>query len=187
MRYRELLLAATILSGMASAAHAMDGVVASIKPVHSLVAAVMGNTGRPKLIVDGAGSPHTYSLKPSQARMLEDAKLVFWIGHDLEAFLEKPLETLSGGAQVVALSKADGMKLLELREGGTFEAHDHGHEGHGDHDHDHDHEADHERAEHAGREHEEGHAHEHEAHDDHAEKHADHDHDGEDHGGHHHG
>ncbi|MCC0016799.1 MAG: zinc ABC transporter substrate-binding protein, partial [Rhodobiaceae bacterium] len=113
---------------------AMEGVVASIKPVHSLVATVMGNTGRPALIVEGAGSPHTYALKPSQARMLSGAKLVFWIGPGLEAFLEKPLETLSGGARVVALDDVDGLVRLGLREGGTFEAHDHGHGEDGDHD-----------------------------------------------------
>ena len=34
-------------------------VVATIKPVHSLVAAVMGDLGTPDLIVKGAASPHT--------------------------------------------------------------------------------------------------------------------------------
>ncbi|MCC0012120.1 MAG: zinc ABC transporter substrate-binding protein [Rhodobiaceae bacterium] len=167
MNIRSLVLAVGgfLAIGALSPAMAMDGVVASIKPVYSLVAAVMGDTGSPELIVEGAGSPHTYSLKPSQARMLENAKLVFWIGHDLEAFLEKPLETLSHDAQVVALSKAEGLKFLELREGGTFEGHDHGHEGH-------------DQDEHA----------EHEDHDAHGEEHADHDHDheGEEHA-HHHG
>ncbi|MCB1477340.1 MAG: zinc ABC transporter substrate-binding protein [Rhodobiaceae bacterium] len=141
MRIRGLALAAAGLLGIAglSPAEAMDGVVASIKPVHSLVAGVMKGTGVPGLIVDGAGSPHTYSLKPSQARMLEHAKLVFWVGHDLEAFLEKPLETLGRDAEVVTLSQADGVKLLELREGGAFEAHEHGdgedHAAGEDHDH----------------------------------------------------
>ena len=43
-------------------------VVTSIKPVHSLVSGVMLGVGNPSLIIDGAGSPHTYSLKPSQAK-----------------------------------------------------------------------------------------------------------------------
>ena len=51
----------------AFAARAEVNVVASIKPVHSLVAAVMAGVGKPGLIVEGSGSPHTYALKPSQA------------------------------------------------------------------------------------------------------------------------
>ena len=69
-------------------------VVASIKPVHSLVAAVMEGVGTPDLIVGGAASPHAYALKPSQAKSLEEADLIFWIGPELESFLEKPIETI---------------------------------------------------------------------------------------------
>ena len=39
-------------------------VVVTIKPVHSLVAQVMGEGGTPVLIVGGSASPHSYSLKP---------------------------------------------------------------------------------------------------------------------------
>ncbi|MEO4040791.1 zinc ABC transporter substrate-binding protein ZnuA [Hoeflea sp. CAU 1731] len=116
-------------------------VVASIKPVHSLVASIMEGARTPEILVDGAASPHTYSLKPSQARSLADAEIVFWVGPSLEPFLEKPLETIAGGSTSVALDDAPGLTLLDIREGGTFEEHDHeGHDDHADHD-DHDHEA----------------------------------------------
>ncbi|MCO6178182.1 zinc ABC transporter substrate-binding protein ZnuA [Ciceribacter sp. RN22] len=116
---------------MPSLAAAEVRVVASVKPVHSLVAAIMQGVGEPALIVGGAASPHTYSLKPSDAQKLEDADVVFWIGHDFEAFLDKPLEALPGDAKVVALSDAPGLVKLPFREGGPFEAHDDGdHEDH---------------------------------------------------------
>lgn len=119
-------------------AWALDGVVASIKPVHSLVAAVMEGVGEPELLVKGAASPHAYALRPSEARALEQAKVVFWIGEGMEAFLAGPLETLGGNARVVELVKAHDLVELDFREGGPFEAHDHGdHEGH-DHVHGHD-------------------------------------------------
>ncbi|MBX9464861.1 MAG: zinc ABC transporter substrate-binding protein ZnuA [Aquamicrobium sp.] len=119
-------------------AWALDGVVASIKPVHSLVAAVMEGVGEPELLVKGAASPHAYALRPSEARALEQAKVVFWIGEGMEAFLAGPLETLGGNARVVELVKAHDLVELDFREGGPFEAHDHGdHEGH-DHAHGHD-------------------------------------------------
>lgn len=130
-------------------AGAMEGVVASIKPIHSLVAAVMEGVGSPELIVEGAGSPHVYSMRPSQANALENAKLVFWVGHDLEVFFEKPLESLAADATVVELGDAHGLTRLKFREGGPFEVHSHEHEDGHDHaaegeNHDgHDHEGEH--------------------------------------------
>ena len=134
--------ATLLLTGTAMAAPA---VVASTKPIHSLVSAVMGEAGTPALLVKGAASPHTYSLRPSDAAALESADIVFWTGHGMELFLAEALETLSTDAQVVELAEAPGIELLPLREGGAFEAHSHGDEDH-DHDHaeeEHDHEHDH--------------------------------------------
>ena len=129
-------LASLMLTGTALAAPA---VVASTKPIHSLVAAVMAGVGDPGLIVKGSASPHTYSLRPSDAAALENADIVFWTGHGMELFLADALDTLSTKAEVVELSKAPGIELLPMREGGAFEPHSHGGEDH-DHDHDHAHE-----------------------------------------------
>jgi zinc transport system substrate-binding protein len=115
---------ACFLSGSADAA---PRVVVSIKPLQSLVAAVMAGVGKPALIVRGAGSPHTYALAPSQAALIENADLLFWVGHELEAFLAKPIEALGGKSEVVELLEADGVKQLPLREGGPFEEHEDAH------------------------------------------------------------
>src|SRR6187402_3259931 len=90
-----LLLSAFLVFAPASAGLAAPAVVATIKPIHSLVAAVMEGVGAPELIVKGGASPHTYSLKPSDARALAGADLVFWSGHGLEVFLEDSIETLA--------------------------------------------------------------------------------------------
>jgi zinc transport system substrate-binding protein len=134
--------ATLLLTGTAMAAPA---VVASTKPIHSLVSAVMGEIGTPALIVKGSASPHTYSLRPSDAAALESADVVFWTGHGMELFLAEALESLSTNANVVELAEAPGIELLPVREGGAFEAHAHGEEDH-DHDHgdeEHDHEDEH--------------------------------------------
>ncbi|WDR00978.1 zinc ABC transporter substrate-binding protein [Devosia sp. J2-20] len=123
---------------LTTTAWAAPGVVASIKPVHSLVAAVMEGVGEPDLIVDGSASPHTYALKPSDADALQNADLVFWTGHGLELFLGDALETLSTGADVVELAAAPGIVLLPVREGGAFEAHEHDDQHAHDAIHDHD-------------------------------------------------
>ncbi|KPB02689.1 zinc ABC transporter substrate-binding protein [Ahrensia marina] len=174
IRPKALFLASTLLASTTVFANAEVNVVASIKPVHSLVAAVMEGVGEPGLIVEGAGSPHTFALKPSQAKMLEAADVVFWVGHDLEAFLEKPLETVGANATSVELIDSHGLVKLGFREGGAFEAHSHGEEdGHDDHSDeahdDHDHDKDHKHDETA----EHDHSHDHEEHNDHGE----HDHD----------
>lgn len=129
-------LASAVL--LSNPAIAMDNVVASIKPVHSLVSAIMGNTGTPDLLVPGAASPHTYALRPSDAGKLQRAKIVFWVGQGIETFLEKPLEALATNAKIVTLSQAPGLTLLDLREGGAFDEHDHD-ATHEEENHDHDH------------------------------------------------
>lgn len=164
MKKLRLFLSASALAviSLAAPATAKEGVVASIKPIHSLVAAVMQGVGEPQLLVKGADSPHVYSMRPSEARMLEEARLVFWVGPGLEVFLEKPLQSLAGDAIVVELAQTPGLTLLAPREGGAFEAHAHGEEehhagadeghDHHDHDHEHEHEAGHEGAPHDGHE-----------------------------------
>lgn len=120
---RRLLLAlglwAAPLSGAAADA---PEVVVSIPPVHSLVAGVMAGVGEPELLVRGAASAHSYVLRPSDARRLARADIVFWIGPDLESFLRKPLATLGRGARIVTLAEEAGIDLLRNREAGV-----HGH------------------------------------------------------------
>ena len=118
-----------------AAADAAVRVVASIKPVHSLVSAVMAGVGEPHLLIRGAVSPHTFSMRPSDASVLENARVIFLIGESLETSLVRPIDTLAGNARVIALSEVPGLVRRPLREGGTFEAHGHGIDaGHGRHE-----------------------------------------------------
>ena len=130
-----------------SALKAEIKVVTSIKPIHSLVSYIMEGVGSPDLIVDGYNSPHGFSLKPSHAKMLQEADIVIYVGEGLEEFLEKPLASLAQNAVKFELLKQSGMKKLKFRERNIFEGHDdhddHGHgkkkkDDHDDHD-DHDH------------------------------------------------
>ena len=149
------LLIATALLGSASpsaeATDVADQVVASIKPVHSLVSGVMAGVGEPHLIIRDTTSPHAFSLRPSDAASLENAQVVFLVGKSIETSLVNSVNTLARHARVVLLSEAHGLVHRPLRQGGAFEAHahdadeDHGHheeEGHSDGERHHDHEAD---------------------------------------------
>ena len=122
-------------------------VVASIKPIHSLASYLMDGVGKPDLIVDGYASPHGFAMKPSHAKMLQNADLIFWVGEDLENFLEKPLKSIAKKAEKIELMEINGLEKLKFRERNIFEGHDdhghkekkhddHGHEkhAHGEHD-----------------------------------------------------
>lgn len=150
------LLAAMTLTLGAPASAAELHVLATIKPIHALVAQVMEGTGTPTLLVRGAASPHTYALKPSDARALNGADVVFRVSETVEPFTRKIAASLPSTVRMVTLAEAPGIELLALRTGETFERHDHGHDhehadhrGHDHHDHDghthdgHDHHADH--------------------------------------------
>src|SRR5258705_173372 len=96
-------------------AHAAPNVLVSIKPLHSIVAAVMDGAGAPELLLTGVASPHSYALKPSDARKIARAEVIFWTGPVLETFLETPLANLCRGARIVALGDAKGVMRLPAR------------------------------------------------------------------------
>jgi zinc transport system substrate-binding protein len=119
--------------GMASAPAAAElKVVATIKPIHSLAAAVMEGVGTPAVLIDGSASPHVYALKPSDAARLNAADVVFRVSEALEPFTSKIFKSLPKSVAPISLADTPGLELLAMREGGNFEAHDHGgHKGHG--------------------------------------------------------
>ena len=109
-------------------------VAVDISPVHSLVSRVMLGVGTPDLIVQAGASPHGYTLRPSEAKALQDAQMVFWMGESLSPWMEGALDTLSSDATIITLLERDETILLEFREGALFEEHDH--DDHGDEKHD---------------------------------------------------
>jgi len=114
-------------------------VVTDIAPVHSLVAQVMAGVGVPDLLIDQATSPHHFALRPSQARALQEADLVIWIGASLSPALSGAIADLAGAGKEMALLSVPQTDLLPIREDVRFEAHrhdDHGDHGHDDHGHD---------------------------------------------------
>ena len=139
-------------------ANAEIKVVASIKPIHSLASYLMDGIAKPDLIVDGYASPHGFAMKPSHAKMLQNADLIFWVGEDLENFLEKPMGSIAKKAEKIELINSHDLQVLKFRERNIFDEHDHDDHGKKEDDHD-----DH-------------------GHDDHGKKEDDHDHDHDDHG-----
>ncbi len=121
MRTRPLLLLLLVLAILPAATQAAPAVLATIKPVHSLVTGVMEGVGQPALLIGGGLSEHSYALKPSDAAKIAGAGVVFWIGPDLETTLSGPLANLAGNARVVALEEAPGLRRLMARPAGLWE------------------------------------------------------------------
>ena len=145
-----LVISIIALFSFIATAKAEIKVVTSIKPIHSLASYIMDGVGSPDVIVDGYSSPHSFQLKPSHAKMLENADIIFWIGEGLENFLEKPLDTISKKAKKIEFLEVKGIKKLKFREKNIFDEHDHDehkheedehkheedeHDGHDDHGH----------------------------------------------------
>ena len=119
---RHILLALVVLANAGGAARAAAPVVvASILPLHSLLANVMAGVGSPLLLMRPGSSPHNYVMRPSEAAMLAHADLVFWLGESGERILLKPLSLPSGTARrMVALLDQPSIHPLALRPVGPW-------------------------------------------------------------------
>ena len=136
IKYKSNLLKAlffAILLIFTSPLRAEIKVVTTIKPLHSLIANVMEGVGEPSLIIEGSTSPHSFTLKPSHAKLLEEADIIFWVGEGIETFMERPLESIVKNAEVVEFMEIESINKLKFREESIFEDHDE-HEGHDEHD-----------------------------------------------------
>ena len=160
-------------------------VVADMKPVHSLVSMVLGDLDTSGLIISREVSPHDYAMRPSDARLISDANVVFWTGPAIIPQIEKFLDGLPNDIQVVSLLDESEDLLLPIRDLSFLfddddhsdehdhQKHDDEHEGHDEHDHD-------DGKEENGHEEEDEHhgdKHDHQKHGDEHEGHDEHDHD----------
>lgn len=123
------LPAAALAATFALPAHA--AVVASIKPIGFIAAAIAdGVTPVEVLLPDGA-SEHDYALRPSDVKRIKNADLVVWVGPEMEAFLTKSAAELPD-AKNLEIAAMPGVKPLLIRGGEEEDEHEH------DHGHDHD-------------------------------------------------
>ena len=123
-----------ILAIGTSAQAETPAVAADILPVHGLVSAVMGDLGTPDLIIPPGQNTHRATLRPSQAKTVKDANVIFWIGPDNTPWLEDALTQIGAASTKVPLLEHPDTRTYSFRENAVFEDHD---------DHEHEHEHDH--------------------------------------------
>lgn len=151
-----LFLSTAVFTGMSVPAHSDVKVAVTIKPLHSLVSAIMQGAGKPELIMPGTASPHTYTLAPSRASMLQKADVVFQIANSFETSLTPAINKIATNALKVNFEGVEGLKLFKFRS-------PHHHHDHADHDKKEKHDDHEKHADHAGHDKKDNHHH----HDDH--------------------
>lgn len=109
--------AATVFVALATAtaASAELKVVVTIKPIHSLVTQLMEGVATPKLLIDGAASPHTFSLRPSGVRAVDNADVFIRVSDSLEPFTRKVVKAMPDSVELVTLVETPGLTLLDAR------------------------------------------------------------------------
>lgn len=110
-------------------------VVVTIKPLHALVSQVMAGVGVPTLLVKGLASAHTYALRPSEVRQLNDADIFVRMSETTEPFTGRIVRSLPDTVDVVTLQEAPHLTLLSRRTQPTFDRHQHGQPDDSDHEH----------------------------------------------------
>lgn len=134
---RSLSLAALALAP-ALAAHAeVPRVVADLPAVAALVQQVMGDLGKPETLIEAGSDAHHYQLRPSQARSLQQADLLIWIGPEMTPWLDRAGSGLAANATALALLDLPGTHRQDFGASAAHEhEHEHEHEAESGHDHD---------------------------------------------------
>jgi len=98
-------------------------IVVSIKPLYSLVSHLTQGIETPVLLMKQAQSPHHYSIRPSERRLLANAKMIIWLGPELELSLEKIIKQTP--ATAISALQADELQLLPTRNSHDTKHHTH--------------------------------------------------------------
>ena len=101
------------------------GVITTIKPIESLVNAVIGDTGKTVSLIPPEISPHEFRLKPSDVRILQNSNLVFYISSHLETGIVKMFKNLPKNIKTINLMEETGIDHLSIRDNEAWELHDH--------------------------------------------------------------
>jgi len=121
-----------IIFGLVVSTNAISSeIVVSIKPLHSLVSAVTEGSNSVSLVIDGSMTPHNFALKPSHAKLLNNAKVFFYIDDEFESALKKTVKGLPKSVKIIRVSKIKKLRLLSTRADDNWEEDGHDHHDHG--------------------------------------------------------
>ncbi|PIE45179.1 MAG: hypothetical protein CSA45_03870 [Gammaproteobacteria bacterium] len=89
---------------------AQPRIVSSIYPLQQIANAISGQTT--ELIADTYLSPHQYAIKPADAKNLNEADLVIWIGEAMMPQLTRHIDKRNGNKLTITASQLDYIRLI---------------------------------------------------------------------------
>src|SRR4029077_3270840 len=109
-RWMAASILGALLLGASAPAYAKSAIVVStIRPINSLVAAVMDGVGVPTSLVPSDESPNFFLLHDQDERALRQVDLIFWVGPLLETSLARALADPAPGARTVDWADTVGL------------------------------------------------------------------------------
>lgn len=91
-------------------------VVVSIKPIHSLVSAIMRGVAEPRLLIDGTVPPWEYQADVAAGKSLASADLVIWSGPELAPLLAGHIAETVAPQKVIEVLANEELKILPARD-----------------------------------------------------------------------
>lgn len=120
MKSRLLLSLILIFVFKSILAQSAPMVVVSIKPIHSIVQSLMEGVASPELLLKSNNSAHTFHLKPSQIKMIENADLVVSIGDEFEIGLRRAFKNFDESKRL-EISRMTSLKTHKYRADKLYE------------------------------------------------------------------
>lgn len=115
MNGRMSLLLLSLCLGLPLVARGDVTVVATIKPLQLIAAAVIDGHGETRVLINPDQSPHHYSMRPSDRMALAEADLILWVGEPLEAYLAAAFNNADLQSRTLSALTLDLPARLSLR------------------------------------------------------------------------
>jgi zinc transport system substrate-binding protein len=100
-------------------------IVVTIKPLYSLVAHLTEGIETPVLLMKQAQSPHHYNMRPSERWLLANARIIVWVGPQMESHISKILKQQKSTTTVISVMQAKNLKLLNKRKKHSADENEH--------------------------------------------------------------
>ena len=104
-----------VVNSLSLASSNPSEIVVSIKPIHSIVTGLMKDIGTPELLIKDPQTPYDFTITATETAQLKNAKLVIWVGAELEKNLEPVIAQLPSSTTVVELLANTRLKILPSR------------------------------------------------------------------------
>lgn len=117
------LAGSTLLASICANAAADISISTTIRPLHFIALAVVGDRGEVTALIDSRSSPHHFNLTPSDRLELVRSDLIVWVGPELESQLSSSLSKMATADRIIMATKLPGLISHKVGNGNQIDAH----------------------------------------------------------------